>query len=470
MEIIKIKDVKPAAYNPRVIDNESLATLKKSFDELGCIKPIIVNTKNMTIVAGHQRTKTMLSLGIEECPAFLINGIDIQDEIRFNQFHNKCEYEVNDDAPKVRIKCSLHEGINRVSHKDIEVLDKGKLSVLNSLICKLMMKYGEFGAPVANYETGDVIISSAYAMASKTLSTDMYVFGLDSNKSKIALSYFSRDYGHFNYDSLKKQTYAQGFAQMKRLRDGKKGSGNSMQSSLYKQRILPYLATQDKSKIRIIDFGAGQMDYVKKLRGMGYNIIGVEPYHFKQGSQVIDFSGNVERYRKVCDDLIRFGRYDVVVCDSVLNSVDSVKAEESVIMTCKALCKIGGKIFISGRPLEFEEQRENLANSIKVRDSYVNFLDSNNFTAIYRQGRWFYQKFHSEEQRTAVLNRLGEGEIFDAKNSSHFHICVTKTNESDIKEYIEALKFEWDMILPNGKRYGLQDEIENAYVNRKPDY
>ena len=49
------------------------------------------------------------------------------------------------------------------------------------------------------------------------------------------------------------------------------------------------------------------------------------------------------------DDLKTRGRYDYVICDSVLNSVDSVEAEWSVLTVLKGLCKAGGSIFFSGR-------------------------------------------------------------------------------------------------------------------------
>ena len=111
---IKINDIKPADYNPRILTQNAFENLQNSIKKLGVLKPIIVHAENNTIVAGHQRTRAMKSLGIEEVDAFVISGINQQDECRFNQLHNRCEYEVGDAAPKIRINKSLKLGYNTV--------------------------------------------------------------------------------------------------------------------------------------------------------------------------------------------------------------------------------------------------------------------------------------------------------------------------------------------------------------------
>lgn len=469
MENIDLLSVKPASYNPRILSNDAKDELKKSLSELGCIKPIIVNKSNMTIIAGHQRTKTMLEMGITQCPAFLLNNINAADEVRFNQFHNRCEYEYNIDAPKIHVRQPLQYGYNRVSNANIEILNRGKLAILNNQLCRLLTLYGEFGAPICDIN-GNVIISSAYAYATKIVGKDMFVYVCEDAKLKKVIKYFSRDYGKFNYDKLKKETYIQGLAQMKRLRDGRKGKANSNRSTLYEMLVIPYLAKVGKG-VRILDFGAGQMDYAKKLKSQGYNIQAVEPYHFKRGSTIIDFKGNTARYLSVCRTLKECGQYDIVICDSVLNSVDSKEAEIAVIRTCKALTKVGGVIFMSGRRKEAQDSRESLSNTFEENvGSYVNFYDENGFTALYRNGQWFYQKFHDEKMRSEVLEMLGVGKVYCFKDrGQNFSIMATKKSEDARDDAISALRFEFDMILPNGKRYGLQDEITDAYDNRKTD-
>ena len=76
IEEIKIEELKPAKYNPRVVlqkESESYQRIKSSIEEFGLVDPIIVNRRNMTIIGGHQRYNILKDLGYEtaEC-IFLI--------------------------------------------------------------------------------------------------------------------------------------------------------------------------------------------------------------------------------------------------------------------------------------------------------------------------------------------------------------------------------------------------------------
>lgn len=82
---------------------------------------------------------------------------------------------------------------------------------------------------------------------------------------------------------------------------------------------------------RILDVGAGKLAYVKRLDAAGYQIRGIEFYLQRDGKIA---HWQVHRHiDRVIEDLRTGGTYDVVVCDSVLNSVDSTLAEESVMLT-----------------------------------------------------------------------------------------------------------------------------------------
>ena len=93
MDYVKFADIRPASYNPRKITDEAFVELQGSLKTLGFILPIIVNRDNMTIVAGHQRTKAATAVGLTEAPVYFISGVDIESEILFNQVHNGVELE-----------------------------------------------------------------------------------------------------------------------------------------------------------------------------------------------------------------------------------------------------------------------------------------------------------------------------------------------------------------------------------------
>lgn len=458
---VKIDCLIPADYNPRKLSEGAFDDLKKSLIELGQIKPIIVREDNNIIIAGHQRTKAMKAIGWEECDAFVLDGLNMQDEARFNQLHNRTEYEVSEKAPILKIKSKLKEGLNKVSPKDVTIVNKGRLAYINNALSLLVAKYGSFGMPIADPD-GNIRISSAYAMSSVLCNVPLLVYVMPEHKVEIAIKYFSKEYGAFNYDSIKRKTYIQSLAQMNRLR---KGAGKILGSRLYDKMIIPYLEKQqDGKKLRIIDFGAGHYAYAELLKSRGYNIHRVDPYHRKQtgkkGAGNIDFNVNKKDFLEICRDISTNGLYDIVICDSVLNSVDTIEAWNDVVNTCHALLKDGGMLFIAGR--RRGKQRDAGTSEISISDTKtVYFLDDKGMTANFRSGQWFFQKFDNEEEQEYIYLRVGKLMLKQMDDS--YRMAIKKTNKIPYKEAVDSLRREWNMLLPNNKRYGLGDNIENAY-------
>ncbi len=75
---------------------------------------------------------------------------------------------------------------------------------------------------------------------------------------------------------------------------------------------------------------------------------------------------------------------ELVVCDSVLNSVTSVEAENGVLTTVNAFCKLGGTIVFSGRSPSFSDRltKKRRTSTGKTRDVW--FLDKDGITATRR--------------------------------------------------------------------------------------
>ncbi|MFV8075174.1 nuclease, partial [Enterobacter cloacae complex sp.6730661] len=89
----------------------------------------------------------------------------------------------------------------------------------------------------------------------------------------------------------------------------------------------------------------------------------------------------------------------------------------------KGLCKAGGSIFFSGRSrgeLETVLKQTQAASS----KSRLYFIDHNGFTALYRKGHWFYQKFHSDDEVKQLCRVHGfriKRSIFNCK-SWYLHV------------------------------------------------
>jgi DNA modification methylase len=68
-----VRDLKAAPYNPRRIDNASLAALGKSIDRFGIVEPIIFNRRSGFVVGGHQRLKVLRSKKIVSAPVVVVD-------------------------------------------------------------------------------------------------------------------------------------------------------------------------------------------------------------------------------------------------------------------------------------------------------------------------------------------------------------------------------------------------------------
>lgn len=449
IEYIDISTIKPASYNPRKISEEQFEHLQESVKLLGMISPILVNSKNNTIIAGHQRTKACKAVGVTRVPAIFIDGVEIGDEIKFNQIHNAID-KLEEKKTYLRGDFPVDEFFEADS-KDFTI--GGTSAAYVKEICKLMNKYGNSLSCIVC--KGEVITGENYAYACKLLNVPVNTMVVPDEKYEILKSYIYQDYGEYSYDNIKRNTFVQGLAQMHRLGSQKEG-GRLNKSCLYENMVLPYMKND---KYSILDFGCGKAAYITSLKKR-HEAVGIEFYN-NNGHSIIVSKGN-----KMIDDFIMHvkekGVFDIVVCDSVLNSVDSVKAENSVISCLNLFCKDNGKLFISGRPIDMVRARERMEKDTSNKLRYLEFLDDNNFTANFRKGQWYFQHFNEREQIIAKLNELGfrvDNVCWGKINASSWQIECTKVSNLTKEQYKAAVEFEFNLPLPNGRTYNRHKEV-----------
>ena len=404
-----------ADYNPRKINENDLTALCESIKDLGLVKPLIC--RGNLLVAGHQRSKALLQLGINHAPVYELPCETTKyDEVRFNQLHNGTDLDCGEE------QCSITGGFKELGYqttvsKNIEGNLRCKLAGVRGEICKLILKYGSWGGAVATM-SGEVIHCAQYALACKITGYPLTVYVIKDSEKERYQKKLNKEYGVFSYDHLKKDTFIQTFAQMFRLRGD---TNSSAASSLYEGHAIPYI--QKDKKLRCVDFGSGQGDYAKMLRSKGFNVIDIA----------------------LLSDIDKNGLFDVVICDSVMNSVDSVQAECDVMTMINTLCKKGGSVFFSGRARERINDNDNLTKSAdKVR--YVEFIDEHGFSALYRKGRWFYQKFHTKEQVVELCDTYGLKFILQKnKHGSSWQCEAIKQKQLSLAQIETAIKNEFNM-------------------------
>jgi DNA modification methylase len=77
---IRVSDIKPFAGNPRDITTEALSGLRSSLEKFGYVDLLIVNKRNMELVAGHQRLKVLQAEGVETVLCIMVDIDDLMQQ------------------------------------------------------------------------------------------------------------------------------------------------------------------------------------------------------------------------------------------------------------------------------------------------------------------------------------------------------------------------------------------------------
>ena len=78
--VIKLADIKPAPYNPRVqltTKDQEYKALDASIEENGLVLPLIVNIRDNCLIGGHQRLSVLLAAGETETNAVVVDKFDM---------------------------------------------------------------------------------------------------------------------------------------------------------------------------------------------------------------------------------------------------------------------------------------------------------------------------------------------------------------------------------------------------------
>ena len=446
VERIKISEITPAAYNPRVIDDKKFQKLMDSLRALGPVMPIIVNRKNGTIVAGHQRTRALTALGIDTVDVFFVKSVTHGEEIKFNQIHNGTER-----AGTVRL---LHYG--EYPEREYLSLDPSAFSVASKTvvavveICNLLIKHGNVLSCCVC--AGKVYVGQNYVAACKQLSLPVNTYIIPSELQPECEKYLIDQYGQYSYKHLEKHTYVQGLAQLFRSTE-KQGDKCQRKSHLYESLVLPYLHGKDAT---VLDFGCGRAAYITML-AKTRTAVGLEFY--QNNGKAIDVAAGNRMVDELIRHIDRHGLFDVVVCDSVLNSVDSKEAELAVIRCLNLFSR--GKVFVSGRPIEATKRVDRLNRQAAVGKSFITYLDEDGFTANYREGQWYYQMYHDKDKLLALLeeNGLVPVTVRWGQSSGSWQVECNKIRNLTAQQYADAVRFEFNLPLPGGRRYGRDGDV-----------
>ena len=96
--VIKLADIKPAPYNPRVqltTKDQEYKALDASIEENGLVLPLIVNIRDNCLIGGHQRLSVLLAAGETETNAVVVDMPEAQAKalcIALNKLDGEWDY------------------------------------------------------------------------------------------------------------------------------------------------------------------------------------------------------------------------------------------------------------------------------------------------------------------------------------------------------------------------------------------
>jgi DNA modification methylase len=86
---VMIKDLNPAPYNPRGIEEKALSGLTKSIQAFGDLSVMVVNKRGMRVISGHQMLKAHKELGTEKVLAILVDVDEVKEKTINLQMNNR---------------------------------------------------------------------------------------------------------------------------------------------------------------------------------------------------------------------------------------------------------------------------------------------------------------------------------------------------------------------------------------------
>lgn len=439
-----------ADYNPREISSSEYQKLVKSIKKLGFIKPIILNGSNNILVAGHQRIKVAKQLHIKNVPAIILSDISKSDEIMFNLFHNSIE--TNNSEVKINNFKNIPNGYSWIKPSDIS-FNKNERPLIVKEIGKLIMKYGAWGSVICDND-GNILYNNEYAIACKLLNENLLIYKLD--KTKNISTYLYTKYGEYCYKNLKIKDYNQTYCQITRLAEG-----NIKKSTTYEKYVLPNITKTQ----RILDFGAGKCKYPIEYNKKGYLFSIYEPFFRPEGKNELDINQTIKFINEIENNIAHNGLYDVVVLDSVLNSVTTNEMEHNILLSCNALLKNSGQLILGTRNIGSIARIDNAISATSAKRE-LEFLDKDNFSATFRNGVWTKQKFHSKQSLEKLLSKyFKKVEIFGGEKSNCIYAICKYPKKMKITDYQKALNTEFNMLYPNNFRHNKHKKLIQTILN-----
>ncbi len=497
VELVPVERLKPADYNPRRADAERLALVRLSLSRLGFLLPIVA-TPDGEILSGHQRHAVAMSMGARQVPVMFV---DIPQERRrgLNILFNRATNDIPMTADEVRLRAELqcahvHELAERLPDLDPNgpefwpCLSLATRSV-RQLACRNVASFqpqsanvgrtlARLGVRLPIVLTGDDAVVNgigrleAAARKGRETIEAITVSPVKAEFARAMLNLLSMDF-HFEGDNADMLRYGA----FRRSRMRRRTLGTAYVIPVFRSRRNADFDIADPEHRAkwlhvcgdsVLDFGSGHGDEARMLREAGIDVTAFEPYE-NDGHERISFDRG-KRSAEGFIHAVRSGkRFTSLFLSSVLNSVPFVSDREHIVCICAALCDGDSTLYASAR----STKGANWQCHTRGPSLNEHGMCEGTFRVAWERGVTIgdlgvapkVQKYYDRaEFRELFLQFFGEVEICP-KSTSIAAIC-RKPRPVNPERLAAALRFEFDLPYPGGRRLGMAEEALAAFSTR----
>jgi len=437
--------------NPRVAQDGLYSLIELSIRKLGVLSPVYC-TEGGIILSGHQRTKTIIAMGVSDIVVNIVNTKGWSEEKRlavnfnFNRVLQEIEGEDTKAGIDVRGYLEALDDIDDIFRPLNEMTaNNGEMNDDKEGVCKvseILYRKGKIIVPVIS--NGVCIVNGL-----KRANTYMNMFGC----VPMVISENAKN------DVFKEISAAYDFEKSKdKVRVGQRRHfirwdipytyKSFVPESLRKggELLVEYMK---RNYQRVLDFGAGNTAQSKYMRQRGVCIIPFEPFSIRNG--IFDIEETRENITRFLDDYEEHGYYDAVVSNAVLNSVPFKEDVEKVVVLTKFL-SIGSKVLVAS------SRNRVFCGDIKKTSSMLT-KDENQVSGA---SKVKVQMFHGKDELQAMF----EGG-FARDDSDYSKVTVIKPKyKVCIKELIEAVNFEFGIKYMDRRLDSLRNRALSIFIKR----
>lgn len=458
-KVMRLADIKPAEYNPRVrlteVDHEYKA-LKASIDEFGLVVPLIVNERTGTLVSGHQRLNVMLSEGVEETEVVIVD-IEPDSEAAFPCMHTRRVDTVE---------------LAKKNHREFDGHMKALAKTLENRFGVVMPIVVDQDMAVVN-GIGRLQVA---AEAKRRFVKCVQVSGAQRELAAAMLNLLSMDfsmessyadvlrYNSFMRERNTRETDTEGNCA---LGDGffKGLFPNNNGRDFFKLEGDTLAAWVRKYGDKIVDFGAGKLNNTRTLRDAGLFVSAFEPYFVTTGDQVHK-EKSIEIARKFLDEVESGVEYTSVFISSVFNSVPFMADRIMIARIAAALCAPKGKVVCwcqSNQSQQFVlTKKHSVTNNARLTFD-LDYEPNTILGDISKHPK--VQKGHTQEELRDIFGRSFKS-IDRVDMICRFWYLEASRPVIDLEKLGEALDFEFELPYPDGTTMGLSQRARAAFGKR----